>query len=313
MKKYKLTFLLKIFLGIIISVIFTGCASKKEIRNLSGIKLSDTKLQEIVFKNNEQNIDLAALLFIPKKDGPLPAAVIIQGSGTSQRDNAWYLTLAQHLQNNGIIVLLPDKRGSEKSKGNWRTVSFEDLATDTNAALDYLKQYGLPISSIGVIGLSQGGQIAPIVASQNTDVNFVINVVGACESMRKQFQYEENNNLREIGFFPVISNGIAIISTFYHRNLGPNKLFWKAIGNFKPLEYWEKVNVPVFVIYGDKDTNVNSKRNANKLEGLEKSNIKVKTYLGSGHAMEDPIGTGQAIFRKDALNDITNFINSTKI
>ena len=311
MNKNKQLLFLKILLGIIIiPVIFTQCASSKELRDLSGVKLRDTKHKEVFFKNKQQNIDLAGLLFLPEQKGLYPAVVIIHGSGTSQRDNAWYLTLTQHLQNKGILVLLPDKRGAEKSKGNWRTASFEDLATDTHAAIDFLKEQNLPISTIGLIGMSQGGEIAPIVASQNTDVKFVINIVGASESMKKQFQYEENHNLRQMGFLPVISDGIAVFSTFYHRNFGPNKAFWKAIGNFKPLAYWKQVKVPSFVLYGEDDTNVNSKRSARALEKLNKSNITIKIYAGSGHAIEDPLGAGNSIFRKDALEDITTFIKT---
>lgn len=60
-------------------------------------------------------------------------------SGTSRRDSSWYLTLTHYLQQNGIAVLLPDKRGTGQSEGNWLTASFEDLATDTLAATAYLK------------------------------------------------------------------------------------------------------------------------------------------------------------------------------
>ena len=71
------------------------------------------------------------MLFLPEGNGPFPAAVIIHGSGTSDRDNLWPLTLTQYLRESGIAVLLPDKRGSEKSEGDWRTSSFQDLAGDT--------------------------------------------------------------------------------------------------------------------------------------------------------------------------------------
>lgn len=64
--------------------------------------------------------------------------VIIHGGGTSQRDNDWHLSMVSYLQSNEVLVLLPDKRGSEKSAGDWRTASFEDLATDTLAAVQYL-------------------------------------------------------------------------------------------------------------------------------------------------------------------------------
>ena len=52
------------------------------------------------------------MLFLPEEKDSIPLVVVIQGSGYSNRNNTWYLTLVKHLQDNGIAVLLPDKRGS---------------------------------------------------------------------------------------------------------------------------------------------------------------------------------------------------------
>ncbi len=117
-------------LPVLISQLFTP-----EGRSFHGVKLEDTQYLEISFQNKAQNIALGGMLFVPQVEGPFPAVVIIHGSGTSVRDNRWYLTLTQYLQDHGIVVLLPDKRGSEQSEGSWRSASFEDLATDTSAAM----------------------------------------------------------------------------------------------------------------------------------------------------------------------------------
>lgn len=185
-----------------------------ETRTLRGVELEDLPYQEVTFPNPAQGIDLAGMLFLPEGDGPFPAVVVIHGAGTSHRNNTWYLTFTSYLQDHGIAVLLPDKRGSESSEGDWRTASFEDLATDTLSAISYLQtQHPQMISDIGILGASQGGQVAPIVASQSTDVSFVINVVGSAVPFRQALLYEENNNFREIGLLPGLSNVIAPIST----------------------------------------------------------------------------------------------------
>jgi dienelactone hydrolase len=282
-----------------------------DARCFEWVRLEDTSYQEIGFHNAEQDINLTGMLFVPEGEGPFPAAVIIHGSGTSRRDNGWYLTLTQYLQENGILVLLPDKRGSEASEGDWRTASFEDLATDTVAAIEYLKtQEQVPIMEIGIVGLSQGGHIAPIVADKSTDVTYVVNIVGGSIPMHELLMYEENHNLRQMGFLPGISNLLAYPSTFVLRNIS-QRTFWNAIGNFDPLPYWEKLNVQALVLYGELDTNVPSEKSAARLQSLSESNIQVKIYPGSGHALEDPPGEGDSIFRGDALEDIRDFINSS--
>lgn len=147
---------------LIIPVLVTQLTKSDDRRRLQGVELDDTDYREVSFENAEQGLRLAGMLFVPEGDGPFPAIVMIQGSGTSVRNNRWYLTLIQYLQENGIVVLQPDKRGSVQSEGDWRTASFDDLATDTLAAVFFLKdQEQVAISEIGVIGMSQGGHISP--------------------------------------------------------------------------------------------------------------------------------------------------------
>jgi pimeloyl-ACP methyl ester carboxylesterase len=121
--------------------------------------------------------------------------------------------------------------------------------------------------------------------------------------------YEENNNLREMGFLPGISNAISYVSTFVLRKFS-QKDFWNAIGNFDPFPYWQDVNIPTLVMYGNEDTNVPTMQSKGRFESLDKDNITVRIYEGSGHALQDPIGQGDSIFREDALMDITEFIAS---
>ena len=118
MKKYILVILAG-FLALLIVPVLVTQFTKPERRRFQGVELEDVSYQEVSFLNTAQDLELAGMLFVPDGKGPFPAAVIIHGSGTSRRDSAWYLTLTQYLQENGIVVLLPDKRGSEKSAGDW--------------------------------------------------------------------------------------------------------------------------------------------------------------------------------------------------
>ena len=309
MKKY-LSFIILAILGLIVIPILIAQFTKTERRSLQGVRLKDTSFREISFQNTKQDVNLGGMLFVPEGGGPFPAAVIIHGSGTSHRDSFWYLTLTQYLQENGIVVLLPDKRGSEQSEGDWRTASFEDLATDTWAAIAFLKeQEEVGISIIGVVGMSQGGHIAPIVASESSDIVFLVDVVGASVTMHEQLLYEENHNLRESGVLPGISNVFAYGTSFLIRTR--QREFWDAIGNFDPIPYWEKLATSSLVLYGQEDTNVPSTESAARLRSLDKLNIEVRIYEDSGHPLEDPVGKGNSVFREDAMKDIRDFIYSS--
>ena len=280
-----------------------------EQRHLERVVLADTRHAEIAFQNRTQDLALAGLLFVPEGAGPFPAAVVIHGSGTSRRDKlGWYLTLTKYLQDSGIVVLLPDKRGSEKSEGDWRTASFEDLATDTRAAIEYLRtQRSVPLSGIGVIGMSQGGWIAPIVASQESDLAFLVSMVGPMVTPREQLLYEENHNLRQLGFLPGISNVLAYVGAANVRYLAQPQLY-KLIVDYDPLLYWGRISVDSLALFGTDDTNVPSAESARRLKSLGNPHVRVKVYEGSGHALESPLGHGNSIIRNDALEEISAFI-----
>jgi dipeptidyl aminopeptidase/acylaminoacyl peptidase len=308
MTKRALLLIVLLFLALLVLPLLLTQLLPRESRTLIGVELDDTDYQEVNFHNAEQDLDLAGMLFLPEGEGPFPAVVAIHGAGSSHRDNPWDLANASYLQENGIVVLLPDKRGSELSEGDWRTASFPDLATDTMAAISYLQdEHSDVISEIGVLGTSQGGQVAPIVAAQSSEVAFVINVVGSVVPFHDALVYEENHNLREFGMLPGFSNIVAPISSFYIRRVA-QKGFWDAIGNYDPLPYWSEVDVPALVLYGAEDTNTPTYESARRLESLDKSNLRVVIFEGSGHPLEDPEGRGDSYFREDALALMHDFI-----
>lgn len=303
--------LLALIALLIIPVLFSSFIEPKQ-RSFDAVELDETDHQNVVFQNAEQELRLAGMLFVPNGEGPFPAAVAIQGSGPSYRSNGWYLTVAQYLQRNGVLVLLPDKRGSEKSEGQWRTASYQDLATDTSAALNYLRnQKRIRISKLGVIGFSQGGRIAPIVATEAKDLSFVVNIVGGAVPAHEALVYEEIHNLRQMGILPGFSHMLAYPAAWSLIYLRQAE-HWAAVGNFDPISYWREVDTPSLVMYGKEDTNVNSARSAARLRSLAKSNIDVKVFEGSGHALESPVGRGNSLFRSDALSVIRNFIHSAE-
>jgi dienelactone hydrolase len=279
-----------------------------EPRQYEATSLDQVRFSDVSFHNSTQDIALGGMLFIPAGDGPFPAAVIIHGSGTSSRANRWYLSLARYLQDNGVVVLLPDKRGSEQSSGDWRTADFEDLATDTHAAVDFMSnQQFVPVSRTGLIGMSQGGWIAPIVARDRDDLAFIVNMVGSAVTPNEQLLYEEDHNIRQMGFLPGVSYALALASSSYLRNVRMRD-FYAAVGDYDPLPLWDAVSVPVLMLYGREDTNVPADVSVARLQELGKASITIVVYEESGHALQDPEGRGNDLIRYEALEAIRRHI-----
>ena len=308
MKKRAALVLLGALLAIVVLPVLVAQLTRPEPVVRTPIELASLTYEDVRYENASQGVGLAGMLFVPDGEGPFPGVVMITGSGSFRRANSWYLNYARYLQAGGIAVLLPDKRGTEFSGGDWRTASLEDLASDTLAAISYLRtdRPGLA-SSIGVLGVSQGGVIVSIVASEAPDLAFAINVVGHAVPMNEQLRYEENNNLRQAGFLPGISNAISYVSTFAIQNI-VDRAWWSAVGNLDAVSYWDEVDAPTLVVYGDQDRNVPSARSRDRLNALGKPNIQVVMFEGSDHGLEPPEGVAGEFQREDALELIREFI-----
>ncbi len=140
--------------------------------------------EEVFFTNKQANIKLAGTLTIPHNKGKFPAVVLISGSGPQNRDEELlghkpFLILSDYLTKNGIAVLRFDDRGTAQSEGDFSEATSVDFATDVEAAVAYLKTRNeIQNNKIGLIGHSEGGIIAPLVASYSKDVNFIVLLAG---------------------------------------------------------------------------------------------------------------------------------------
>ena len=140
--------------------------------------------EEVTYANRTQNVTLAATFTIPQGKGPFPAVLLITGSGPQDRDENLlghkpFLILSDYLTRHGIAVLRADDRGTGKSTGVFSGATTADFSTDTEAGVAYLKtRPEVDPHKIGLIGHSEGGVIAPMVAARNKDVAFIVMMAG---------------------------------------------------------------------------------------------------------------------------------------
>ncbi|MCU0467226.1 MAG: alpha/beta hydrolase [Arcicella sp.] len=138
--------------------------------------------EDVIFENNNAHISLAGTLTLPTKEGVFPAVILISGSGPQNRDEELlghkpFLVISDYLTRRGIAVLRFDDRGVGQSKGVFKTATSADNASDVEAGVAYLKTRK-EIKEIGLIGHSEGGLIAPMVAAQNKNVSFIVMLAG---------------------------------------------------------------------------------------------------------------------------------------
>lgn len=135
--------------------------------------------QDITVQNGD--IELAGTITLPD-NGATAGVLFITGSGPQDRDSTVFghkpfLVLADHFTRNGYATARFDDRGVGGSTGDDNAATFEDFTADMVAAAEaFVHESG--IEQLIVLGHSQGGYLAPIVAQQVPESAGVIMLAG---------------------------------------------------------------------------------------------------------------------------------------
>lgn len=273
--------------------------------------------KSVTFANGD--VHLSGSLLLPEGKGPFPAVVLIQGAGPEPRSASRFM--AEVFIQNGTAALIYDKRGVGSSSGDWQTSSFEDLAGDAVAGVNYLLTQ--PIISkphIGLMGSSQGGWIAPMAALLSTNVSFVIVKSAAGVSPEREELERTELLMNDRGFtaaetqdalglykrmidYAFTGNGWEQLSAAQekasHEKWGGFGIFPKDSWWFKfiklnfrhdPIPVLQKLHCPVLVIFGGKDPNLPvdvSVLNVSKALASAPSGSLVVVFPKAGHDLRD--------------------------
>ena len=231
--------------------------------------------EEVSFSNDD--LKLAATLTMPKKGArPLPAAVIITGSGGQNRDGSngvlnLYKLIAEHLSAAGVAVLRADDRGTGRSAAPTKPTSYRDLVNDSRAALAYLTtRPEIDKNRIALVGHSEGAETAIIIASEDARVAAVALLAGASRSIDKvaleQSLYtlalQEPLNPSDTSKLPALSRDILRMFDEAKANpkpAGPEadaRSWFREHAASDPASIVRRVRCPVLILNGERDMNV---------------------------------------------------------
>jgi pimeloyl-ACP methyl ester carboxylesterase len=190
--------------------------------------------EEVTISDNSQNkVSLSGTLTLPDSTGIFPAIILIAGSGPNDRDETIFghkpfYVISDYLTRNGFAVLRYDKRGVGKSTGDYSKATISDFVTDASNALEYLKsRKGIDSSKIGMLGHSEGGIIAPMVASKSSDVKFLV-LLAAPGTKGIEIVLDQNeNSLKHQGIEPETINRLQLTN----REIFESLLVWSGSEN----------------------------------------------------------------------------------
>ena len=162
------------------------------------------KIEKVTYVNKSADgIKLAGTLTIPDNKEKNPVVILISGSGAQDRDETIlkhkpFWVIADFLTRNGIAVLRFDDRGFGESEGEANGATSADFATDVKAGVAFLKSHpSIDSKKIGLVGHSEGGLIAPMVASKDKSIAFIVLLAGPGVS-GKDLLLQQNYDLMKL-------------------------------------------------------------------------------------------------------------------
>lgn len=155
------------------------------------------------------DLRLVGALALPSGEGPVPAVVLLSGSGPRGRegDTPGFVpeyrpsqVLAEPLVEAGVASLRYDERGVGGSAGSHSAASTTDLADDVEPGLMYLSSVDrIDSESVGLLGQSEGASIAARVAARTGKVAFVVGLAGPAVSGHQLVIAQSEHALRDSG------------------------------------------------------------------------------------------------------------------
>jgi uncharacterized protein len=257
-------------------------------------------------------VSLSGTITKPKgATGRQRAIFFVSGSGLQDRNgfssglDVGTHEILDHLTSAGFLVLRVDDRGCSKSTGPMTDLSFDDLVQDARSCLTYLRQRSdVDPERIGVIGHSEGGLTAEILASEG-GVAAVVLMAGPGRSVIEIMAEQNRQALDDAGVtgkereeaIQMQRDCIALLCS--DKELKPEdvrpefrsglaiRAWIKSHATKDPIAILKGVHCPVLVVQGEKDFQVSPERDAAALDralsALGHPDHQLRVFAGLDH------------------------------
>ncbi len=287
--------------------------------------------KSVTLQTKSGNIE--GTLLIPDNLSDVPVALIIAGSGPTDRDgnnpmmkNNSLKMLAEELCKNDIASLRYDKRGIAASNDaglDENKLRFENYVDDAIAWIELLKQEK-QFNKIVVIGHSEGSLIG-MIASQKAPADIFISIAGVGQSADKTLKEQLKSQPQIVidAAFPIIDSLVLgktvdnvdpMLYSLFRPSVQPYIISWFK---YDPQNEIKKLNQPVLIVQGTTDIQVNIE-DAKKLLKAN-PNAKMVIIEGMNHIFKEAeldrqkniqtYSQPELPIKKELVKKIVDFIN----
>ncbi|MBR5661910.1 MAG: alpha/beta fold hydrolase [Bacteroidales bacterium] len=285
------------------------------------------RTEEVSFNNGD--VTLAGTLTYPEGwNGrkKVPVAIMVSGSGTQNRDEEIYghkpfLVIADHLARNGIATLRYDDRGAGSSTGDAASATTYDFMLDAEAGIDLLRSLK-KFKKVGIIGHSEGGEIAFMLGARNK-VDYIVSLAGPGVQGDSILLFQNLNALKLAGY-----PDMKITKEYVRAQIKAQKNPWlDYFIDYDPVQDIRLIRCPALFLNGDLDTQVEAEVNIHSIyenlpknrggKGFANKHTGVTVYPSLNHLFQH-CQTGQAdeypeieeTISPEVLEDIARWIGN---
>jgi dienelactone hydrolase len=241
---------------------------------------------------------LAGTLTLPAAaKGPVPAVVTITGSGPEDRDEGIpalgdyrpFRWIADTLARRGIATLRVDDRGTGASGGDFASATSADFADDIRSILAYLRtRREVDARRLGLVGHSEGGLIAPMVAATDRSLKGIVLMAGPSQTGRTILNFQLRNSITGNATFSAAERDSALARVPARLDSLLVSTPWlRFFGDYDPKATARKVrDVPVLILQGATDQQVTPGQSAELAAAFRAGGnrrVKEQIFPGTNH------------------------------
>ena len=305
---------------------------------------------ENIVVGKDTKYPLKGILTLPDNiTEPVPAVVLVHGSGSSNMDEKVgkitpFKDLAEGLAKQGIACVRYNKRSFSygfkmvMDKKNIVTVK-EETIDDAIMAANLLKNDSrVDTSKVFIIGHSMGGMLAPRIDAEGGNFRGLIMMAGSPLPMEKimltqlEEQLAEMKGLtkriisKQLDKFTALFEGLYELTDEAAKATkignGVTLYYFKEMGQPSVEDYLNKTDKPMLIMQGEKDFQVRADRDYAAYQKIlvGRSNVTFKLYPGLNHAFVPATYEDISMAKKeysiekhigdDVISDIANWIKS---
>lgn len=249
---------------------------------------------------------LGGTLTLPRgARGPVPAVVTITGSGQQDRDAhiplvrdyRLFRQVADTLSRRGIAVLRMDDRGYGASGGRVAGATTADFADDIRAGLAWLRQRPeVDAARLGLVGHSEGGIIAPMVAATDTTLRAIVLMAAPAWTGRRVIEWQNRYALEHApAVAPTARDSLLAVSMRIVDSSFANEPWGRFFATHDPIATAKEVrHTPVLILHGETDRQVTVEQAselASAFRAAGNPSVTTRTFPGMNHLfLPDPDG-----------------------